>query len=1657
MRTMMLKKTNSNRRGVTLLFVLTLIVLFLLMGASFVLIANQFRRSAVVLGRIKVRRDDARTLVNRAFYDVFRGPSLDDARSPLRGHSILEDMYGYGIESIVSAAAFSSTSGNQLLNMTLDADNTTPEHQYRNLLNLTFGNFEDYSGVYDGQILTFVTGPAAGVSCRIVAYTVGDDPSNTFPRDLLRGFTIVPAWNDQATASLLSTPAQLVGSRVIINGRPFTGTGAGTYSANTAIYNPARGNNASLPNRVGERRNDLISAAGYFGQVGSTFGNPRAPNEDYDSWGYDDMFLGGYMPAAVPPLGPVIPSFARVALESANGWNPRSVFRAFNRGAAAALEVDNDGMNGNDSYWMDVGLPIQTDSKGRVYKPLVAYYIVDMDGRLNVNAHGNLAQLPANGLFKTNLNLLEPTFGLGATVTSFNAGLGFGTPEINFLAAITPGEYTQLLTGNGTLLGRYGSNGLPGDNTRDLASQYKLFGHPLTSTGNLFGSNMDVHGRFGFGTSNFWIPGLSVDPYGISAGNANLPVGFPVADFLSSTLTDEISNSAYEFDFGTAPFSTATRDAPFTSDELEGYLRRTDPDSAALPDRLRRFLATTDVRQIITTDSFEVPVPPTHLVNKLHSILIAAMPTGTPAEIQAVDTQIRLMLAPEIRRGLRMDINRPFGNGLDDGVTNSANGQYAGTVDEPGEQFVGENYDDSYGRTIPFDSNNDGIAGGNAELLSRQVFARHLYVLTLLVTQWVDRDGDGIVDTADWYDYNGSGGLPNLQDLYDYRRDVAQWAINVADFRDPDSIMTPFEFDLNPWDGWSVDGIIGPPSVDDGVPLRGLVWGAEHPELLITETNANHFRATEDLPNDSSGIANHTYSGGAGTDSNLDNRYVPNVSGFIELRNCRNLSNDATVNGNNQVLPAELYNANGLDLQRMSLDGTSPVWRIAIRERYTGDATPDENSDDFNAGGMPDPLVSNSAELKRIYFVEPAVVVDSGPKVYFPLQPNANPMVLPALPIGEFAVIGGGIPDGGRFDSYFGIRTTPNWFDELNDTRRVSLNPDTTFANNSVELRFWNSGTSAWQTQQRRAVAVPISKADPNYEGGLRPFGITDPLGGYSSLITSNPNLTIRKVRNGGGTSTSAGFEFFDNGANQPYPLDLPADANDAAGTPRPTWSNLYTNGMGVFPVGADALTPAGIRDDGLCRNHSVVLLQRLANPLLPFDAQANPYITVDAEGLDVNIQNGFSNLNEPDAIGSLPAIFATLERGSNNKSLFNRESVFWKSNNDGRYRAQAAPVFNPIELDTRAVGDSHFVSLNLFNSLGQVDVVDRYDRTTGFPNPPTNTIAYPWLNWNNRPFISQQELVTVPYGNALDMLGNFDTIETGRNAYNGTSSGSVLNSALPLIAGQFGHLFGFHTDAYSRNTAVSGAPSLHKILDYLEVPSRFVGIEKYFNPAVFSAGGTGTTEVFLGMNAPFNALSNYRYPGKINLNTISDQRVYNALMGNYAGVVAYGQFDASRRAGAGSGVPTDFPNVFRASEFANMISPNVGVPNAADTTLFRRVLPANDTPLLEWRPAVLPAPPHNDPTRSAHFRYEMRQRLGNLVTTRSSVFAIWITVGFFEVDPVTGNPIATGELEDQEGRRQRYRGFFIVDRSIPVACEPGENHNVDRAVLTESIWEENN
>src|SRR5262249_3329691 len=77
----------------------------------------------------------------------------------------------------------------------------------------------------------------------------------------------------------------------------------------------------------------------------------------------------------------------------------------------------------------------------------------------------------------------------------------------------------------------------------------------------------------------------------------------------------------------------------------------------------------------------------------------------------------------------------------------------------------------------------------------------------------------------------------------------------------------------------------------------------------------------------------------------------------------------------------------------------------------------------------------------------------------------------------------------------------------------------------------------------------------------------------------------------------------------------------------------------------------------------------------------------------------------------------------------------------------------------------------------------------------------------------------------------------------------------------------------------------------------------------------------------------------------------------------------------------------------------------------------------------------------------ELLTKIYGRLTTRSHVFAVWVTVGFFEVVPGTENdspPKLGREVGREEGRHIRHRMFAIVDRSqwssgplVPWRCQP--------------------
>jgi hypothetical protein len=101
-----------------------------------------------------------------------------------------------------------------------------------------------------------------------------------------------------------------------------------------------------------------------------------------------------------------------------------------------------------------------------------------------------------------------------------------------------------------------------------------------------------------------------------------------------------------------------------------------------------------------------------------------------------------------------------------------------------------------------------------------------------------------------------------------------------------------------------------------------------------------------------------------------------------------------------------------------------------------------------------------------------------------------------------------------------------------------------------------------------------------------------------------------------------------------------------------------------------------------------------------------------------------------------------------------------------------------------------------------------------------------------------------------------------------------------------------------------------------------------------------------------------------------------------------------------------------------------------------------------------------NNTNRNPFFRYQDVIRLSNLVTTRSNVYAVWITVGNFEVEynsDTTKYPDKyrlVQELGTETGETKRHRAFYLIDRTIPVGFQRGQDLNTGNCVLIKRFIE---
>jgi hypothetical protein len=1071
-----------------------------------------------------------------------------------------------------------------------------------------------------------------------------------------------------------------------------------------------------------------------------------------------------------------------------------------------------------------------------------------------------------------------------------------------------------------------------------------------------------------------------------------------------------------------------------------------------------------------------------------HSIIdlyVAKLPSAAVS-----DAEISKIVPPELLAGVRMDINRPFGAGRDTragqqndyGVADQATDGNNETLQK--NQFL--SWPSQYSSPITLNQaatngNNAGdplLTNGNIPpgWKSRQLLARHLYSLMMLFTD---------LGYIGWINPNEQ--LPSTVSPQDVTaRRIAQWAINAVCYRDSTSAMTPFVYHSHlfqsSYTGWTANG--DPSQAGQGD--LAVVWGCKPPDAVLTETFACHDKRAADTVHDGNNDTSTYDMDMTKRDSDFDQVRVPEGSLFLEVYCCRNPSNP--------VAPGDLYTyQNGqwyLDLGRNAPDG-SPVWRMAISENaraggnananaaqqvanhpetvcFQSNSNPSLGPGTVDTVTQPFKMVLNQFDSSQNCFIERIVWLGSD---HSKLPANTNvfynrsgtALVAP----GAYAVVGP------RATTAIGATGAAPYGTPASQT--IKLSPGA--PNNQPQVTTTGTSGGVAATDIKAQTAIIVAADQPNSQAlqwTKHPNGI--------GLNVSEPLPQPSPP-----TAPQTGAYYPEPTTNNPANNQMEFYGTDP--TNGPFLDHPLDYGTGDPGAASRPLTKDGVANTGTYPFYKMVYLQRLADPTLPWDAVRNPYITVDWMPIDLNTFNGEEipvagattgnkGADPMDANFQSPSVqFSSRQRGNSQlKNPIPSGPNLWAQVLGGD-PLPGGPGANPPATTTRAAGSTDnfpyqlthtFAYLNQGYGAGYPAMGAPSPQYVGDPQKP-----FPWINWNARPYVSVMELLDVPASAPDRFLVDFAT--PGTAATPPTAPPNPYDPNQPRAI--YTHLLNFFN---TKDTTYAPQGDYFMALEFMTVPSRFIGTETYFNPNVFS-----NIDGFL---PPYNTFSNYRDPGKLNLNTMTSIDELRALLNlqssQEAGIQQFWADFCNSRTGnttgqvvsQAAGMPTGFANPFRSGSSADLTPLPAMAHRAVDVTLLRPSPNGSSTttggvpqPLFAQDPAGQQLPgtqqPYNDTTRNPYFKYQTLQRIANNVTTRSNVFAVWLTIGYFEALPNTigsggvdaGHPdgyMLGAELGSATGEIERHRAFYIFDRSIPVGYERGQNHNVNRAILLKRFIE---
>jgi hypothetical protein len=1248
---------------------------------------------------------------------------------------------------------------------------------------------------------------------------------------------------------------------------------------------------------------------------------------------------------------------------------------------------------GNDSIWIDLNYPVQIAPDGRKYKPLFAFFITDLDNRINLNVHGNIrgqngAHVSNSGWVKSEVNLslcLVPN----AQTTTPNAAAPANEWQNLFVGVGGPNQ-----PGFVTVRGRYGWDNVPNDPSTYTAANTSSPGTVPHQYGQV---DFDGMQQNGMATGLILLPAQSGNPYnvfptfqagydnGIQAERVNHPQIF---DFFKPFSDPNLPPNA-----GNTPLAPDNRrkidDRIFPASEMKDLLNgglKADPSAPPQPNPAYPQMAQNAMKSylgLLCPFNFNDPLDIAGSLRRRSLVTTLSMDIDQPGMMPWMWTSDNANVTTTVAQNTQVQPNlttrpgddvdqvssrAPWGNptnfpdpsanrnnpvptnseftvpgGAAAPPTNWRAAVQSAAVLQYIKPFLGrldltrtlQPYPNQVINPATGQANNNLRFDDNQTVLPGDPQGRTIYQVYQAATsdrQNMAADIYRLLRKLCGVSAVSNTATPTEQDLMP-RRWLAQLAVNIVDFIDSDDISTPFNFypdNENPGNP-PADAVSGNNAPPTETPPANppVLVPATKTTPAVNET-LKYWVFGVEMPRV---ILNEVF-GEYNVNTAIAGTY-PNtpVNTWVELF----CPMTAPVAGSTWDPSDNQAVALALPATKTSMNtATIAPYRVMLGNNQTA------------LGGPLMPRPSNltsppfSAWLNDNILGTPDQI----------RQGNGTDDTTPAFT-----------------GTYYTVTTNKAGTKSLTPgAGLVSMNPQT-----FMVVGPGNNATGAGFNDQRKLPAPPTPQN--NSIPGLLPDGtVCIP----NAAMTYNVNVTVNAT--GQQTWTLA-----------------------STGQPCTDWQT----GVGV-----------------------TALLRRLVNPRMPLQPNPtlpdfNPYVTVDyIENVALHNYNNNTPPNYYYSTGKLQPFAA-------DKNL----------------------VVPQGQTTTPKLGPDGQTS----HTLGQVNV-------WGQPNPPFPALpAFDWLVHLDRALSSPIELLNVCFYHPHELTHRFVMVPPG--------------AAMPVTGPLPSQWKYKHTGLgpwFDGTVARTGpwfdqTTRLYRFLEFVECYDRAYGM-----------GQDNAYGIYPGNGTVYGVSSVGRRPGKVNINTVWDREIISALLdpqiSNYF-TDADVTIIYNRLLNGGGGPDGRTPNYINATQvlqqpllalsqadrpFLGMAAgnmpytdPNYGFGQngmgIGDTLLRPWTLSLNnatadgtgqghpDLPRLFENPRSLivanPGPPPvytPDPILGhPYLRFEPLNKIYNNLTTRSNVFAVWCTVGYFEVVDDTTRPVKLGaEIGKAAGTNVRHRFFSVIDRT---------------------------